>query len=170
MTTQDAFTDIVQWRSTQMPMPLDALILPEDTYLLLQAESEALDPNATPLDLWVALERARTTEKHPLGSSIIADGRTHGVKYVARVIMVDFDDEPVCRKEVVVAGLHGALSELAKRGCETIGVFRLRGMRGGLSQEEYLMALHQVGTRLGGEPRRLYLLEEGPGRPEDPEV
>lgn len=129
-----------------------------------------MDPSATPLDLWIALERARTTEKHPLGSSIIADGRTRGVKYVARVIMVDFDDEPVCRNEVVVAGLHGAFGELARRGCESIGVFPLRGMRGGLSQEEYLVALHQVGTRLGGEPRRLYLLEQGPRGPEDPEV
>lgn len=168
MTTEDGFTDIVQWRSKQLPMPLDALILPEDAYLLLQAETEELDPDATPLDLWVALERARGTEKRPLGSAIIADGRTRGVKYVARVIMVDFDDEPICRKEVVVIGIHGALSELAQRGCETIGVFPLRRMRGGLSQEEYLTALHEVGTRLGGGPRTLYLLEQDPAPLEGP--
>jgi hypothetical protein len=161
--------EIILWGSRGLPGGLDALIVPEDTHLLLQAVTEELDPDATPLDLWAALERAARLEKRPLGSVIIADGRTRGVKYIARVIMVDLDDEPICRIEVVLAGLHDALSELANRDCETVGIFAFGRMQGGVSVEAYLEALTEVRTRLGGEsPGTLYLLRQDHASPEKP--
>ncbi len=151
---------IIPWGSRELPLSLDALVLPEDTYLLLQDATEALDPEATPLDLWAALQRAGATEKRPLGSVLIGEGSARGVKYVARVVVVDFDAEPMCRTEVVGTGVEGALRELKKLGCETVGVFPVPGMRGGVSREAYVAMLREVRTRLGGEaPRTLYLLE-----------
>ncbi|MEE9539825.1 MAG: hypothetical protein V3W10_10875 [candidate division NC10 bacterium] len=155
-------TEIIPWPSSEPP-PLDALILPEDAYLLLQAVTEDLDPDVTPLDLWVALERAARTEKHPLGSVMIADGTARGVRYVARVIVYDFEAEMICRKEVVLASLQGALSALFQRGCETVGVFPLGTMRGGISQAEYLDVIGEITTRPGEAfPRTLYLLGKEP--------
>lgn len=158
---------ITWWASHGLPPGLDALILPEDTYLLLHTVTQELDPNSTPLDLWAALERAARAEKRPLGSVVIEDGRPRGVTYIARVIVYDFDGEPICRKEAVLAGLRGALSELVKRGCETIGVFAVGTMRGGISQEEYCQALGEVMAGLATvSPPTLYLL----GRDSAPEV
>lgn len=161
-------TEIIPWPSREPPGALDALILPEDTYLLLQAVTEELDPSATPLDLWIAVERAARTEKHPLGAVIVADGGPRGVKYIASVVVYDFEDETICHKEVVLSGLHDALSELVKRGCDRVGIFSLGTMRGGISQAEYLNAVDEITARLGGSsPRMLYLLEKKPGPGED---
>ncbi len=162
-------TEVILSPSRELPSAPDALILPEDTYLLLQAAIEELDPNPTPLDLWVALERAARVEKRPWGSVVITDGECQGVKYIARVIVYDFDHEPICRREVVLAGLEDALAELGKRGCETIGIFPLGTMRGGISQVEYFTALNQVAARPRGKfPRTLYLLGPDPAPSEDP--
>ncbi|MGH7383258.1 MAG: hypothetical protein ACREKR_13710, partial [Candidatus Methylomirabilales bacterium] len=68
-------TAIIRWASRGLPPGLQALILPEDTYLLLQTVTQELDPKLTPLDLWAALERAMRAEKRPLGSVIIEDGK-----------------------------------------------------------------------------------------------
>lgn len=145
-----------------MPEALDALIVPEDTYLILQAVTEEGDPHVTPLDLWVSLERAARTEKHALGSVMITDGTERGVRFIARVIVYDFEAEPMCRKEVVLAGLCNALNELSERGCGRIGIFPLGTMPGGISREEYFAALAEVAACLGGaSPRALYLLGTG---------
>jgi hypothetical protein len=159
-------TEIIRWASHEFPPGLDALILPEDTYLLMQTVTQELDPTLTPLDLWAALERAMRGEKRPLGSVIIEDGRRRGVTYIARVIAFDFDSEPICRHEDVSVGLRRALNELVGRGCKTIGVFPLGAMRVGISQEEYDEILRAVAARLEGQsPRALYLLEEGGATP-----
>lgn len=122
--------------------------------------TQELDPEASPIDLWAALERAARAEKRPLGSVIVEDGRPRGVTYVARVIVCDFDSEPISRIEDVRTGLRRAFSELAGYGCETIGVLPLGTMRGGISHEEYDEILHAVTGCLEGEsPRTLYLLE-----------
>ncbi len=165
-------TEIITWTSWELPGALDALILPEDTYCVLQAVTEELDPEATPLDLWIAVERAARTEKHPLGSVLIADGGPRCVKYLASVIVYDFEDEMICSKEVVLAGLHDALTELVKRGCDRVGIFSLGTMRGGISQAEYLNAVDEITTRLGGSsPRMLYLLlGQKPGPSEDADL
>lgn len=153
--------DIVRWTSQELPDTLDALVLPEDTYLLLQAVTKELDPDVTPLDLWVALEHASGKEKHPLGSVMIADGKSRGVKYIATVIVYDFEAEIMCRKEIVLVGLQDALSELVMRGCEQVGIFPLGTMRGGISPTEYLDVIDVIATRRGGVfPRTLYLLED----------
>jgi hypothetical protein len=158
--------EIIRWASRGVPQGLDALILPEDTYLLLQTVTLELDPTTTPLDLWAALERAARAEKHSLGSVIIEDGRPRGATYVARVIVYDFDSEPICRPEDVRTGLRTALSELVGRGCATIGVVPLGTLRGGISHEEYDEVLHAlVGLLEGQWPQTLYLLEEGGATP-----
>jgi hypothetical protein len=47
-----------------------------------------------------------------------------------------------------------------KRGCETIGLFPLGTMGGGISHEEYDEILHAVAGRLEGKSSRtLFLLE-----------
>ncbi|MFQ5848892.1 MAG: hypothetical protein ACE5IQ_14615 [Candidatus Methylomirabilales bacterium] len=164
-------TEIIPWPSRELPGILDALILPEDTYLVLQAVTEELDPNVTPLDLWAAVERAATAEKYPLGSVVITDGRARGVKYVAWVIVYDFEDDPICQREIVLASLRDALGELTTRGCGAIGVFPLGTMCGGISQEEYFTAVNEVVTRSGSVfPQTLYLLgpHPAPGVNPDP--
>lgn len=163
-------TEVILWQSRDQPGALDALILPEDTHLILQAVTEELDPRITPLDLWAAVQRAADSDKHPLGSVMIADGKGRGVKYIASVIVYDFEAEPICRKEVVLAGIDNALRELVERGCQTIGTFPLGTMRGGIPQEEYLASLGEAVTRLGGgPPRTLYLLEQDPAPGEGPD-
>jgi hypothetical protein len=159
-------TEIIRWASRGLPPGLHALILPEDTYLLMQTVTEELDSTLTPLDLWAALERAMRAEKRPLGSVIIEDGGPRGVRYIARVITFDFESEPICRTADVRTGLRNALNELVGRGCETIGVLPLGTIRGGISREEFDEILHVVVGRLEGQsPRTLYLLEEGGARP-----
>jgi hypothetical protein len=99
---------------------------------------------------------------------MIADGTARGVRYVARVIVYDFEAEMICRKEVVLASLQGALSALFQRGCETVGVFPLGTMRGGISQAEYLDVIGEITTRPGEAfPRTLYLLGKEPEPGED---
>jgi hypothetical protein len=145
-------TEIIRWASRGLPPGLHALILPEDTYLLMQTVTQELDSTLTPLDLWAALERSMRAEKHRLGSVIIEEGGPRGVTYVARVVAFDFDSEPICRTEDVRMGLRHALNELVGRGCETIGVFPLGTMRGGISEEEYLLALTNALAQLESEP------------------
>jgi hypothetical protein len=152
-------TEIILWQSHDQPGQLDALILPEDTHLILQAVTEELDPNTTPLDLWAAIQRAADSDKHPLGSVVIANGKERGVEYIASAIVYDFEAEPISRKETVINGLDNAFTKLVERGCGTIGVFPLGTMRGGISLEEYFAAVGETVTRLGGEsPRTIYLL------------
>ncbi len=142
-----------------MPGGLDALIVPEDTYGILQAVTEELDPHATPLDLWASLEKAARTEKQSLGSVMIKDGKGRGANYLATVVVYDFEAEPICRSEVVCAGLHTALTELAKRDCQVIGVFPLGTIRGGIPEEEYFAAVNTaVASLVAQVPRTLYLL------------
>jgi len=156
-------TDVIFWRSPARPPALDGLVVPEDTYLLLHAATDALDPDASPLDLWAALERAARAEKQPLGSVIIEDGARRGVTYIARVVVYDFDGEPICHPETVRAGLADALNELVRRGCDTLGVSLHGPMRGGLSRE----ALNEVVVRLDvASPRTLHLLEQEEGASE----
>lgn len=171
VTTEEGFTEIVQWASREMPEALDALIVPEDTYVILQAVTEEVDPDATPLDLWVSLEKAARTEKQSLGSVLIEDGKVRGVKYLATVVVYDFEAEPICRNEIVLTGLRNALSELAKRDCTTIGVFPLGTMRSGISREEYLTAVNTAVASLSAKvPQTLYLLEPDAAGAEDLDV
>jgi hypothetical protein len=142
-----------------MPDTLDALIVPEDTYRILQAVTEELDPNTTPLDLWASVEKAARTEKYSLGSVMIVDGKERGVKFLATVVVYDFDAETICCREAVYAGLYAALAECAKRDCQAVGVFPLGTLRGGIYQEEYLAAVNTAVASLGAKvPRTLYLL------------
>lgn len=152
-------TEIIRWPSREMPEALDALVVPEDTYRILQAVTEELDPNTTPLDLWASVEKAARTEKYSLGSVMIVDGKGRGVKFLATVVVYDFDAETICCREAVCAGLYAALAEFAKRDCQAVGVFPLGTMRGGISQEEYFAAVNTAVASLGAKvPRTLYLL------------
>lgn len=168
VTTRREFTEIVQWRSHEMPEALDALIVPEDTYLMLQAVTEELDPHVTPLDLWVSLERAARTEKHALGSVMITDGTERGVRFIARAIVYDFEAEPISREDIVRAALQNALHELVKRDCQAVGVFPLGTMPGGIAQDEYFAAVKTAAASLTARvPQRLYLLVPDAARAED---
>jgi hypothetical protein len=147
----------------ELPEAPDALVLPEDTHLVLQAVTTELDPGATPLDLWVALERAARAEKRPLGSVIIEDGAPRGVHTIARVVVYDFDQEPICHQTSVATGLAAAFEALMRRACAAVAVAPLGTMRGEIPWETYLETVCAVVARLGvGAPWTLYLLSQDP--------
>jgi hypothetical protein len=131
----------------QPPFPVDAMVVEEDTYLVLSADPRAGEPHPEhPIRVMTSLLEVEPKEP---GSILVRDR----VPLELAAIVHDLDEEPSWREEWIVAALDRALAEAEKRQLRSLGLEMLGAIHGRLERPRFLQILRQALHR--SSPRRL---------------
>jgi len=113
------------------PFPVDAVVVEEDTGLILSADTKITVNDEHPIRLMMSLWEF-VPEKP---GTVVVKGCN---PYRLFAIVHDFDEEPACRKEWVLASLHASLQQSKKLGVLSLGM-QLLGTRYGSIEEEWFI-------------------------------
>jgi hypothetical protein len=121
----------------QPPFSVDALVVEEDTYLVLSADPRPGEPHPEhPIRVMTSLLEVEPREP---GSIVIRD--RFPVEIAA--IVHDLDDEPSWREEWVVSALDRAFAEAERRQMRALGLEMLGAIHGRLERPRFLQLLRQ---------------------------
>jgi hypothetical protein len=131
----------------QPPFPVDALVVEEDTYLVLATDPRAGEPRPEhPIRVMTSLLEV---EPRQPGTIVVRDRAP--LEFAA--IVHDLDREPTWREEWVVAALDRALAESERRKLRALGLEMLGAIHGRLERPRFLQILRQALQR--SDPRSL---------------
>jgi hypothetical protein len=131
----------------QPPFAVDALVVEEDTYLVLSADPRTGEPHPDhPIRVMTSLLEV---EPRDPGSIMVRD--RFPLEFAA--IVHDLDQEPSWREEWVIRALDRALLEAERRHLRSIGLEMLGAIHGRLERPRFLQLLRQALQRI--DPRRL---------------
>jgi hypothetical protein len=131
----------------QPPFPIDALVVEEDTYLVLSADARAGEPHPEhPIRVMTSL--LEVEPKQP--GTIVARDRA---PLELAAIVHDLDEEPSWREEWIVSALDHALAEAERRQLRSLGLEMLGAIHGRLERPRFLQILRQALQR--ADPHRL---------------
>jgi len=129
---------------SESPPTADALLLEEDTYLVLSADPEVREPRVARLR---AFHEAYTAEPAAPGRVVVREGSP--LRLLA--IVHDLSREPRWREEWVAAALEAALEEAESRRVRTLAIPPLGRVHGSLPAERFVALLRSA---LGPGPSR----------------
>ncbi|MBT8447006.1 MAG: hypothetical protein HKO62_00720 [Gammaproteobacteria bacterium] len=111
------------------PFHVDAIVLDEDTGLVLTADFNIKDGEAHPIRIMTDLHDFEPATP----GTVVVKGR-----YPCRLLAIvhDFDREPACREVWIRGSLRAALRLCAERGTTAVG-FQLLGTRYGPFSEQW---------------------------------
>jgi hypothetical protein len=139
------------------PFAIEAMIVEEDTYLVLSADPRVGEPHPEhPIRVMTSL--LEVEPKDP-GTILVRDRMPLEIA----AIVHDLDEEPSWREEWIVAALDRALAEVERRRFHAIGLEMLGAINGRLARPRFLQILRLALQR--GNPRRLeriWLIPPGP--------
>lgn len=124
------------------PFPVEAVIVEEDTGLVLSADTELHTCDEHPIRLMMALWEF--VPERPGG--VVLKGRN---PYRLFAIVHDFDQEPSCRKEWVTGALDAGLAECRRLRVRAIATQVLGGRYGPITQEWFVAELARALWRNG---------------------
>jgi hypothetical protein len=131
----------------QPPFAVDAIVVEEDTYLVLSADARAGEPHPEhPIRVMTSL--LEVEPKQP-GSIVVRDR----APLELAAIVHDLDEEPSWREEWIVSALDRALAEAERRQFRSLGLEMLGAIHGRLERPRFLQILRQALQR--SDPRRL---------------
>ena len=134
------------------PFMVDAVVVEEDTGLILSADTRIKVKDEHPIRLMMALWEF-VPEKP---GTIVVKGRD---PYRLFAIVHDFDEEPSCRKEWVLSSLHAALQQSRKLGVVSLGMQLLGTRYGKLDEEWFVDELERALWRYkGNQLQKLWLM------------
>jgi hypothetical protein len=109
---------------------VEALVIEDDTHLVLGADPVARETHEEPVQL---LENARASIQPAPGTLVVRSG--HPVRFHA--IVHDLNEEPSWREEWVASALRAVLEEAAARGVRSIALPLLGGVHGSLAPARF---------------------------------
>ncbi len=109
--------------------PIDALIVEEDTFLVLSAPPEIPPVSEHPVRIFTALTEAEPLE---LGAIRVRGG----APLLIQAVVIDLEQDPPASLEAVRSALAAALSELGRRKLRRAGLELLGTIHGGLDPAE----------------------------------
>jgi hypothetical protein len=110
------------------PFPVDAVVVEEDTYLVLSAETDLRIPAEHPLRVMTA---AHESEPEPLGSVVVRSGEPPTLLAVVH----DLSREPSCEEEWVVAALEETFRQADRLRLTSIALPLLGAVQGVLEPD-----------------------------------
>ena len=110
-----------------------AVVLEEDTWLVLSAEPKVTMPPDHPIRIFTDLHKAQ-----PLAPGAVIERQGRPMTLMA--VVYDFEAEPCCRSEWVAAALSGILRICRERGLRSI-LLPLLGVRHGRMRPEAVLSL-----------------------------
>lgn len=153
------------------PFPVEAVVLEEDTYLVLSAGWDRIESDDHPV---VILTEAFDAQPEEPGSVVVPGDSP--LRFLA--VVYDFDREPSWKEEWVERAIEGIFREAERRRLQTIALPFLGTKHGSLKKERFLLLLRKFFERnrspyplrvwlaLPGEtsPTIIDLLDEDPGK------
>jgi len=143
------------------PADSQALVVPQDVYLILGEVSlieEAREPLAA---AWAALGRFKP---RPRGSVLVSPG-SGGPPLLLQAIVYDFEDAPPARSVHVFEALLTAFEEARRRKLGSLALHPLGTAHQGVAAEEFVRLLAQVclcAAELGTSLKQVHLLLPSP--------
>jgi hypothetical protein len=122
---------------SESPPTADALLLEEDTYLVLSADPEVREPGVARLR---AFHEAYTAEPAAPGGIVVREGSP--LRLLA--VVHDLSQEPSWREEWVAAALEAALEEAESRRVRTLAIPPLGRVHGSLPAERFVALLRSA--------------------------
>jgi hypothetical protein len=140
----------------QAPFAIDAMVVEEDTYLVLSADPRVGEPHPEhPIRVMTSLLEVEPKEP---GTILVRDR----VPLELAAIVHDLDEEPSWREEWIVAALDYALAEAEKRRFHSIGLEMLGTIHGRLERPRFLQILRQALQRADPHQlERIWLIPPG---------
>lgn len=114
--------------------PIDALIVEEDTFLVLSAPPEIPPVSEHPVRIFTALTAAEPLE---LGAIRVREG----LPLLIQAVVIDLEQDPPGRLEAVHGALGAALAELGRRQLRRAGLELLGSIHGGLDPAQVVDAV-----------------------------
>ena len=143
------------------PFPVEALVLEEDTFLVLSAEPTVVDPPEEPMRLMTRL--IETLPETP-GSVLVRE--RDPVRMLA--VVHDVNQDPSWREAWVHRALEGALQEAEQRGMRSLGLEMLGCMHGRLEPFRFASLLKSTLERMAPRRvRRIWLMSSRRRTPEE---
>jgi hypothetical protein len=131
----------------QAPFPIEAMVVEEDTYLVLSSDPRVGEPHPEhPIRVMTSLLEVEPREP---GTILVRER----VPLELAAIVHDLDEEPSWREEWIVAALDRALAEAERRQLRAIGLEMLGAIHGRLERPRFLQILRQALQR--ADPRKL---------------
>ena len=141
------------------PFPVEALVLEEDTFLVLSAEPIVVDPPEEPMRLMT-----RLIETRPEIPGTVLVRERNPVRMLA--VVHDVNREPSWREDWVARALEAALETAEQRGMRSVGLEMLGCMHGRLDPARFASLLKSV---LAGQApcslRRIWLMPSRKRKP-----
>ena len=112
------------------PFAVDALVLEDDTYFVLGASPEVLEPSESPLRMWTELHES---EPAVPGEAVVRAGTPLRISAVVH----DLSQDPTWTEEWVVQSLIASLRLADERGFRGLGLQPLGCVHGRLAPERF---------------------------------
>lgn len=145
--TTQGVVHVVMASREQPPFAVDAIVVEEDTYLVLSADPRVGEPHPEhPIRVMTSL-----LEVEPKAPGTIVVRDRSPVEFAA--IVHDLDQEPSWREEWIVSSLDRALAEAERRKLRSLGLEMLGAIHGKIERPRFLQLLRQALQRC--DPRRL---------------
>jgi len=150
---------IVAAPEDEPPFPVEAVVLEEDTYLVLSAGWDKIESDDPPAGILTEAFDAKPKEP---GSVVVYEDSP--LRFLA--VVYDFDQEPSWREEWVESALEGVFREAERRRLQTIALPFLGTKHGLLEKERFPLLLRGFLERnRSSHPLRLWLALPGNTRP-----
>lgn len=141
---------LIKAPATAPPFQVDAIILEEDTGLVLSADTRIKDTQEHPIRLMTDLISA---EVHQVGTAVFMKGRPHRIF----AIVHDMDRTPHCCKEWVCSALEQCLKLCAQQEIESVAVQKLGCVHGKLDASWFEFQLQKVSAT--SELKQIWLID-----------
>jgi hypothetical protein len=137
---------------TDPPFPIEAMVVEDDTYLVLGASPEVREPVESPLRLWTELHE---TEPADPGGAVFRPGRPPRISAVVH----DLSQDPTWTEAWVVAALAASLDCVGERSYRDLGLQPLGCVHGKLKRDRFVQLLRRaLRTAESSSLRRIWLV------------
>ncbi len=143
------------------PADSQAIVVPQDVYLILGEVSTIEETRETRAGVWAALGRLKPK---PRGSVLVSPG-SGGAPLLLQAIVYDFEDAPPARSVHVFEALLTAFEEARRLKLVSLALHPLGTAHQGVPAEEFARLLSQVcftAAELGTSLRHVHLLLPSP--------
>ena len=145
--TTQGVVHVVMAPREQPPFAVDAIVVEEDTYLVLSSDPRAGEPHPEhPIRVMTSL-----LEVEPKAPGTIVVRERSPLELAA--IVHDLDEEPSWREDWIVSSLDRAIAEAERRKLHSLGLEMLGAIHGRLERPRFLQILRQALQR--SDPRQL---------------
>ena len=114
----------------QPPFAVDAMVVEEDTWLVMSADTDIQRPDHV---IRVMTEVLESSPEEP--GTIVVKGKN---PFLFLAVVHDFNEEPSCTEDWIAAALDTAFREAEQRALRSIGLPLLGTLHGNLETERFL--------------------------------